>query len=81
VPAVARCDPDRSRFTSRDAAEPGKAGSDAGGPTRVHEVGKTTSSEKNNSFLAEMLSKLRFSVLHSPSTPSTPKNIRRVGPA
>jgi hypothetical protein len=33
-----------------------------------------------NMFLAETISKLRFSVLHNPSTLSTSKNIWQVGP-
>jgi hypothetical protein len=42
---------------------------------RVHDVGMCVVGEKNNLFLAETLSKLRFLVLHSPSTLSTSKNI------
>jgi hypothetical protein len=42
---------------------------------RIDGVGKTMVGEKNNSFLAETLSNLRFFGTHSPSTLSTPKNI------
>jgi hypothetical protein len=47
---------------------------------RVHDVGMCVVGEKNNLFLAETFSKLRFLVLHSPSTLSTSKNIWHVGP-
>jgi hypothetical protein len=42
---------------------------------RVHEVGMLELGEKKFRFLAETLSKLRFFVLHSPSTLSTSKTI------
>jgi hypothetical protein len=36
---------------------------------------RTAGGEKNNSFLVQTLSKLRFLVLHNPSTLSTSRNI------